>query len=250
MSPDTFTRDQYVAQRARGAYIATVSQPQASFALSRAAQIANPTADDAKYLNKCLSWQSDGPGLRFTRLNMSALRIIAFTDSSFANNPDHSSQIGYVITLVDDTNNANIIHWQSVKCRRVTRSVLASELYALSLGFDIASTMKSTITQILSRPPQGSKVDTIPLIMCIDSKSLYDCLVKLGTTHEKRLMVDIMCIHQSYERREISEIIWIQGDENPADAMTKDKPCKALQKLVDTNRLELNADAWVERGLI
>lgn len=32
--PKTFTKEQYVAQRARGAYIATVSQPQAAFALS------------------------------------------------------------------------------------------------------------------------------------------------------------------------------------------------------------------------
>ena len=105
----------------------------------------------------------------------------------------------------------------------------------------------STIVQILSRSLPRDKVDTIPMTICIDSKSLYDCLVKLGTTHEKRLMVDIMCIRQSYERREISEIVWIPGDENPADAMTKDKPCEALQKLIETNRLELNADGWVER---
>ena len=37
-------------------------------------------------------------------------RIVAFTDSSFANNKDLSSQIGYVIALTDTQNNANIIH--------------------------------------------------------------------------------------------------------------------------------------------
>ena len=36
-----------------------------------------------------------------------------------------------------------------------------------------------------------------------DSKSLYDCLVKLGTTREKRLMVDLMYLRQAYERREV-----------------------------------------------
>jgi hypothetical protein len=36
-------------------------------------------------------------------------------------------------------------------------------------------------------------------------------------------MIDIQYIRQSYERREISEILWIKGDENPADAMTKEK---------------------------
>ena len=87
----------------------------------------------------------------------------------------------------------------------------------------------------------------IPLFMCIDSRSLYECLVKLGTTQEKRLMIDILCLRQSYERREIAEILWIKGDKNPADAMIKDKGCDALQKLVDTNRLKLDLEGWVER---
>lgn len=35
-------KDQYVAQRARGAYIATISQPEAAFDLSFAAQVSQP----------------------------------------------------------------------------------------------------------------------------------------------------------------------------------------------------------------
>ena len=88
---------------------------------------------------------------------------------------------------------------------------------------------------------------TVPMVLCIDSKSLYDCLVKLGTMQEKRLMVDLMCLRQSYERREITEIIWIKGPTNPADAMTKDKPCPALQRIIDSNKIEVDVDGWVER---
>ena len=80
-----------------------------------------------------------------------------------------------------------------------------------------------------------------------DSKSLYEYLVKLGTTQEKRLIVDIMSLRQSYKRREITEILWIQGNKNPADAITKERSCNALQKLVDTNKLELEVGGWVER---
>ena len=82
----------------------------------------------------------------------------------------------------------------------------------------------------------------------MDSKSLYEYLVKLGTTREKRLMMDLLCLRQSYERREITEILWIKGDKNPADAMIKDKAYPALQKLVDTNRLELTLEGWIERN--
>jgi hypothetical protein len=47
-------KDQYVAQKARGAYIATVCQPEAAFDLSFAAQVVNPKEKNAKQLNKRL----------------------------------------------------------------------------------------------------------------------------------------------------------------------------------------------------
>ena len=46
------TKDQYVAQRARGAYIASVCQPEAAYDLSVAAQSVEPTEQDVKALNK------------------------------------------------------------------------------------------------------------------------------------------------------------------------------------------------------
>jgi hypothetical protein len=43
----------------------------------------------------------------------------------------------------------------------------------------------------------------------------------------------------------VTEVIWIDGDSNPADAMTKSRPCKAF--LIDTNTVRLEATGWVER---
>ena len=181
-------QDQYVAQRARGAYIASVCQPEAAFDLSVAAQATNPTDNDIKALNKRIEWQikSAARGLRFVKLEKDSLQLLVFIDALFANNKDFSSQIGYILALTDRYRAANILHWSSTKCKRVTRSVLASELYAMAHGFDIAAATKSTIDMSL-------QID-LPLTLCTDSKSLYDCLVKLGTTAEKRLMIDIMCL--------------------------------------------------------
>jgi hypothetical protein len=72
--------------------------------------------------------------------------------------------------------------------------------------------------------------------------------VKLGTTQEKRLIVDLMCLRQSYERREIIEVRWISGDNNPVDAMTKSKACPTLKELIDTNTIDTRAVEWVERA--
>jgi hypothetical protein len=108
-------------------------------------------------------------------------------------------------------------------------------------GFDTGASIKHTIELIL-------QIDNLPLMLCTDSKSLYECLVKLGTTQEKRLMIDILCLRQAYERRLITEIVWIDGTTNPADAMTKSKPCQGLKDLIDTNKINIKLTGWVERG--
>jgi hypothetical protein len=256
-------KEAFVKERARGAYIASTCQPEASFLLSFAAQSqVNPSIKDAELMNECLAWQiqNKARGLRFIPLDLNKLQMMVFVDASFAGNTDYTSQLGYVIVLANIVTQqntdgkkcikikANIIHWSSTKCKRVTRSVLASELYAMANGFDIASTVKATTDAAVKNSPAG--YGRIPLILCTDSYSLYDCIVKLGTSSEKRLMIDIMSLRESYERREIDQVIWINGESNPADSMTK-RPAKAgnaLRRLVDTNHLELITEAWVERN--
>lgn len=235
-------KEQYIAQRARGAYVASVCQPEAAYDLSVAAQVTEPTEKDVHTLNKRIQWQIENAarGLWFVKLDKDSLQLMVFTDASFANNKDLSSQVGFVLVLADAKGRANIIHWSSTKCKRVTRSVLASELYGMAHGFDMGASVKSTVDLILQI--------NLPLVLCTDSKSLYQCLVKLGTTQEKRLIIDVMCLRQAYERREIAEVKWIKGESNPADAMTKSKPSNALKRLIDTNTLELDVEEWVERA--
>ena len=60
-------------------------------------------------------------------------------------------------------------------------------------------------------------------------------------------MINIMCLRQAYERRQIMEVKWIDREANPADAMMKGKPCAALTRLINTNQIDLQAVGWVER---
>jgi hypothetical protein len=48
------SRDQYIAQRAREAYLASICQSEASFDLSHAAQFTEMSSDDINVLNKRL----------------------------------------------------------------------------------------------------------------------------------------------------------------------------------------------------
>ncbi|KHJ36427.1 hypothetical protein EV44_g3709 [Erysiphe necator] len=243
----------YVQQRARGAYIASICQPEACYDLSVAAQTKNPSKDDLSKLNKRLQWQKNNldRGLNNVVLNLRHAKLFIFVDASFANNEDLSSQIGYIIVIANETNQedhkftitSNIIHYSSTKSKRVTRSVLASEIYGMVGGVDMGYAIATTINLIFSQ----LDLPEIPIIVCTDSYSLYECIVKLGTTKEKRLMIDIMALRQSYERRELYEIRWINGADNPGDAMTKANPNKALETLIDTNSLDIRIEGWVKR---
>ena len=91
----------------------------------------------------------------------------------------------------------------------------------------------------------------IPLPLTIvytDSYSLYECLVKLRTTKEKRLMINIIALRQSYERRELTEVQWINRQDNPVDIMTKATLNKMLQKFLNNNEITVRLKGWVKRG--
>ena len=81
----------------------------------------------------------------YVKLDINTLRLLVFTDALFINNKDFFSQIGYILVLVDIINKANIVYWSSIKCKRIIKSVLASELYAMAYRFDISTIIKSTV---------------------------------------------------------------------------------------------------------
>jgi hypothetical protein len=56
----------------------------------------------------------------------------------------------------------------------------------MAYGFNIRALVKLIIDKVLG-------IDLL-LILYTNSKSLYKCLVKLGITQEKRLIIDVMCL--------------------------------------------------------
>ncbi|KAK2005265.1 hypothetical protein LZ32DRAFT_546420, partial [Colletotrichum eremochloae] len=62
-------------------------------------------------------------------------------------------------------------------------------------------------------------------------------------------IIDIMALRQSYERRELYEIRWIDGKDNPADGLPKGNPNKALENFISNNMVKVKMEGWVTRGL-
>ena len=80
--------------------------------------------------------------------------------------------------------------------------MLASEIYAITHRVDITIAIGTTINIIITR----LVLPKVPIVVCTDLFSLYECLVKLGTIKEKRLIIDIIALREAYERGELTNI--------------------------------------------
>jgi hypothetical protein len=199
-----------------------------------------------------LKWQIKhlNRGLSYVHVDLNVAKIFIFADESFANNKDLSSQLGFLVVLAHENHLkssfaliGNIMHWSSTKCKRIIRSTLASEVYGMINGVNIGIALATTLEMIITRFNQPE----IPLVICTNSYSLYECLVKLGITQEKRLMIDILALRQLYKRKEIAEIRWIYNRDNFADAFIKATANSSLEQLVSTNKLVVRMEGHVER---
>jgi hypothetical protein len=108
-----------------------------------------------------------------------------------------SSQLGFLVILANEerTHNSfelirNIIYWSSVKCKRVIRNILALKIYGMVNGVDVGMALLTILQMIITQ----FDLLEIPIMIYTNSFLLYECLIKLGITQEKRLMIDIMAL--------------------------------------------------------
>ncbi len=91
----------------------------------------------------------------------------------------------------------------------------------------------------------------IRLVIAIDSQTVFHVLTKLAKTTEKRLLIDAVVLKQAYDMREISNIVLMSGQSNPADVLTKAKPeastRSAMAALLRNNCPESLVKLYVER---
>lgn len=84
---------------------------------------------------------------------------------------------------MDVHNCANIVHYSSCKSKRITRSSLAAELFAVVHTLDYSSTVRLAVNEIM----RGD----VSLVIYTDSKSLFEELIGINATTEKRLMINL-----------------------------------------------------------
>lgn len=175
--PAAFTKDQFIAERARGAYIVAVCRPDATYSFSRLLQYAEPSEREFKDLKKFIELckSSNKKGLKFFPFDSNLLAVGLFVvDAGFTTNKDFTSQLGFIIVLIDGNIRANIVHYGSTKSKALTRSVLATELFAMVQGLDICSGLRLSINGMFDK--------NIPMHIHTDSRSVFDCMANIKRT--------------------------------------------------------------------
>ena len=149
--------------------------------------------------------------------------------------------MGIVVITLNNCGIINIIHWSSIKCQRIARSVLIAELFTIVYGFNIPSIFKDAAKAIFERD--------LKLCLYTDSKLLYDSLILLNSITEKRFLINFKVIREAYKCREVVKVFWIPGKQNPTDTLTKatKEISNALNKILETNKIKLTPNAWVKR---
>jgi hypothetical protein len=91
----------------------------------------------------------------------------------------------------------------------------------------------------------------VKLILYTDARSLYHIVISLAPVpSERRLAIDIAAVREGYEKRDISEIVIITGNSNPADGCTKFDTNGALERMLTTNSVIIETQAWLERDVV
>lgn len=103
-------------------------------------------------------------GLNFVPLYEMTIKIGLLIDAGFAPYSDMTSELGFLVVLMDDKLNAKILYYGRTRSKRVMRSVLADGLDAMVLGFDICLTICLSINDIIAK--------LVPRYIYTDSRSL------------------------------------------------------------------------------
>jgi hypothetical protein len=149
---------------------ATHTRPDICCAVNQAAQMKQSRFDedptiyvmDINKITKYL-YSLDLP-LKFSKLDPNSLQLTVYSDASFANNYNMSSQLGYIIFLSDKTRSCNQLHYSSHKSKTVIRSILGDEVMAFADAFDMAMIVRHDLRNLLHRNvPITILTDSLPI---------------------------------------------------------------------------------------
>ena len=223
-------------------WIAHQSRPDLSFnAYSFSLLSKEPTVKDLKQLNKLASKIKVGPQhLMLSKLKEDDLRIICFSDASFANLPPDktSSGEGFLTFLADSTGKCALLNWKSKKISRVVHSTISAEGLSLVDSLGDAYYIRNIIEEILYNDPRKK---AISIHVYVDSNQLFKAIESTRMVTEKLLRINIAELKQTILRHENNiKLFWIPSKLMLSDSLTKSGAANdRLLKVMETGQLNM-----------
>lgn len=233
-------RDQLRSKIGQLLWVARQTRPDVMFDASKlASDLKQATVQTINEANRVVcKLKAKSVELNFQHLGEdSNLKIVTFTDASFANLADGGTQGGHLIVLMGDNGQFSPISWQSKRIKRIVRSTLAGETLAMSEGIDNAIFLSILFSELNA----GCTDHTVPIICVTDSFSLVDALKSTKFVTEKRLRLEISSIKELIQTQRVHQVLWSDTKEQLADCLTKKGASSAmLLKALSDGRWTVN----------
>jgi hypothetical protein len=110
-------------------------------------------------------------------------RLVVYSEAIYAANNDRLSQIGHIISLVDQNDIYHLLAYSSKKSPRVVTSICSGEAIALALAFTQAYTMQYYFAQMTG--------NDFSIHLRTDSLAVFDAILKKTVPKYHRLLIDI-----------------------------------------------------------
>ena len=201
-------------------WITGISRPDIGFGVCQlSSTIKNATVSHLVKANKILRNVKNSPNsIGFSKLSdLKNLKVVVYTDASFANLPNGGSQGGQIVFLVDKNNNSCPLAWKSNRIKRVVKSTLAAETLSFVEGCDMGIFMSKIVSEIIT----GANSSSLPVTCMTDNKSLYDAAHTTRIISDTRLRVEMSIVREMIEKKEIT-LSWIKSTDQVADVLTKE----------------------------
>ena len=190
--------------------------------------------------------------------------IVTFSDASFAQESGFRSQQGrlhYLTTESKADENRHIAHvisYGSTTIKRVCRSTLASETYAMQTAVESGDRLRAIICELRGQLPnlKGWHEETqkkMRHLWVTDCRSLSDHLnsQQINKVADKRLMIELMAMRQQLWENDIEsfrlhsphgdKLRWTDTATQVADALTKSMKPFQLFKLMEEACVQLSS---------
>ena len=205
--------------------------------------------------------------------------VVGWSDAAWANRPDGLSTGGYVIGIAPEDileGKRTPVGWishRSGKLQRVARSSPAAEVQALTVAEDelfmvrmmwaelngfVSDVVSGTASSGRELKPMIEGVREVRSCLCVDAKSIYDCLAKqvqMQSLAEKRTALELMAFERCIEETGLI-VRWCHSEANLSDSLTKASASGPIELYMRTgcwvlvhDEEQLSAKKRKERGL-